>query len=152
MRIAREVLAGLGVLVACVSLAFSWRSLPATVPVHFDLTGVADGYGSKQTLLTLPAVAVALYLMLTIVVRFTDAFNFPVAVTGSNRQGLETLAIDMVGWLKVETTWIFAWLTLAAVSAAAGKSRGLGLAFAPLSIGAIAVTIILFTYRMNRAR
>jgi hypothetical protein len=118
------------------------------VPVHFGLTGHPDGYGSKITLLALPATAVVLYLTLSVVVRFPAYFNFPVPVTDRNRRTLRTLAIDMIGWLKAEVMCIFAWLMLAAISTAEGHSSGLGSAFAPVSIGVIAATIALFCYRM----
>jgi hypothetical protein len=118
------------------------------VPVHFGLTGHADGFGSKSTLLVLPATAVILYLTLSVVVRFPAYFNFPVPVTDRNRQTLRALAIDMIGWLKAEVMCIFAWLMLAAISTAEGHSSGLGTAFAPVSLGVIAATIALFCYRM----
>jgi apolipoprotein N-acyltransferase len=116
------------------------------------LTGHPDGFGSKSTLLILPAVAVLLYLVLSVVVRYPAYFNFPVQVTDRNRQPLRDLAIGMIGWLKAEVMCIFAWLTLAAISTAEGHGSGLGPAFAPVSIAVIAATIALFWYRMYQTR
>jgi hypothetical protein len=148
MRTVREALAGLGLLCVCTYPLAHWNYLPPRVPVHFGLTGHADGFGSKSTLLVLPATAVILYLTLSVVVRFPAYFNFPVPVTDRNRQTLRALAIDMIGWLKAEVMCIFAWLMLAAISTAEGHSSGLGTAFAPVSLGVIAATIALFCYRM----
>jgi len=42
--------------------AVSWGSLPDRLPVHFDLSGHVDGWGTKPAaLLVLPLVALALY-------------------------------------------------------------------------------------------
>ncbi len=57
----------------------------------------------------------------------------------------------MLGWLKAEVVWIFAWLTIRIISTARGHSLGIGLAFTPLSLGVVAVTIALYWYRMTRA-
>ncbi len=121
-------------------------------PIHFGLTGQPDGFGSKTILLVLPATAIVLYLALTVVARYPAYFNFPVPVTDLNRQTLRDLAVDMLGWLKAEIVWIFAWLTMAAVSTAIGNGSGLGAAFAPVSIGVVAATIAMFCYRMFQTR
>jgi hypothetical protein len=76
MRTVREALAGLGLLLLCGSLATHWPDLPSRVPVHFDLTGRPDGFGSKTNLLGLPATAVLLYLGLTVATRYPAYFNF----------------------------------------------------------------------------
>lgn len=48
-----------------VYLAFTWHQYPAQVPIHFNHHGQADRYGSKTFgLLLLPAINVALYLLL----------------------------------------------------------------------------------------
>ena len=94
MRTVREALAGLGLLLLCASLATHWPDLPSRVPVHFDLTGHPDGFGSKTVLLLLPATAVLLYVVLTVVARYPAYFNFPVPVTDFNRQTLRNLAIE----------------------------------------------------------
>ncbi len=122
------------------------------MPVHFGLAGHPDGFGPKSTLLILPATAIFLYLVLSVVVRFPAYFNFPVPVTDHNRQALRDLAIEMIGWLKAEVMCTFAWLTFAAISTAEGHSKGLGAAFAPVSLGVIAATIVLFWYRMFQTR
>ncbi len=152
MRTVREVLAGLGLLLLCASLATHWHDLPSRVPVHFGLTGHPDGFGSKNVLLLLPATAILLYLALIVVARYPAYFNFPVPVTDLNRQTLQTLAIEMLGWLKAEVMCIFAWLTPAAISTATGRGAGLGTAFVAVSIGVVAATIALFWYRMSQTR
>jgi uncharacterized membrane protein len=151
MRKLAEVVATLGLVALCATLALEWAHLPDRVPTHFGLTGQPDEFGSRSTLLVLPAIALVLYIVLTAVARYPACFNYPVAVTRLNRAALQDLVIDMLTWLKAEIVWIFAWITFAAASTARGQSSGLGPAFTPVSLGAIAATITLYWYRMNRA-
>ena len=54
-------LVALVILIPGIYLAFTWNSLPAKVPMHFDINGNTDRYGDKTELLTtiliLPAVS-----------------------------------------------------------------------------------------------
>jgi uncharacterized membrane protein len=73
-----------GIAACIVQLALVWAALPARVPVHFGVTGRPDRYGSKSLLLILPAIAAVLTLLLTLVARFPQSFNFSVRVTAEN--------------------------------------------------------------------
>lgn len=151
-RTVRETLAGVALFWLCTSLTAQWNYLPSRVPVHFGLTGHPDGFGSKSILWFLPATAILLYLVLTVVARYPGVFNYPVPVTDLNRKTLQSLAVNMLGWLKAEVMCILAWLTFAAISTAVGHRTGLGTGFAPVSIGVVAATTALFWYRMFQTR
>jgi uncharacterized membrane protein len=50
--------------------AWAWTTLPDRIPVHWNLAGEADRYGTKGgTLFILPAVALATYLLLVFLPR-----------------------------------------------------------------------------------
>lgn len=55
--------------VPAVYLFFAWKNLPQKIAIHFDINGNADGYGSKNELLTgigiITLVSVLVYLLLT---------------------------------------------------------------------------------------
>jgi uncharacterized membrane protein len=55
-------------LVPAAYLALVWNSLPASIPMHFNLEGNADRYGSRYGLLTmmliLTAVSLAVYFFM----------------------------------------------------------------------------------------
>jgi uncharacterized membrane protein len=45
--------------------ALTWSSAPASIPIHWDITGQINGYGSKETgLLLMPVIALGGYAML----------------------------------------------------------------------------------------
>ncbi len=49
----KEILILILTLVPAAYLAWLWNQLPETVPVHFDINGQPDRYGSRQTLIWL---------------------------------------------------------------------------------------------------
>jgi uncharacterized membrane protein len=80
------------------------------VPTHFDLAGHPNHWGSSHSLLILPAAAIGLYLLTTVISQFPGAFNYPVRITDDNRARLESLALDMIAWMKTEIILLFALL------------------------------------------
>ncbi|MGA3370643.1 MAG: DUF1648 domain-containing protein [Terracidiphilus sp.] len=84
--------------------------LPERIPTHFDAAGNPNGWGPASTLLFLPAVAVGIYLLITLVSRFPAAFNYPVQVTEENRARLQALTLQMLACLKLELACLFAWI------------------------------------------
>ena len=52
----------------------SWSSVPAQIPIHWDISGQVDAYGSKFTgLLLLPIIALAGYLLIGLTAVFSPA-------------------------------------------------------------------------------
>lgn len=127
--------------------------LPGRIPIHFDLAGHTDGWGSPTTLLLFPAVAVAIYLTFTLVSRYPSAFNYPVTVTPENRGRLLAVALDMVLWLKTEMVCLFAWIENSAIQAARHPGEGPGgmVVAIPASVAAILATIAWCFVAMRRA-
>jgi uncharacterized membrane protein len=82
--------------------------LPDHVPTHFDAAGNPNAWGSPSGMLLMPVIATALYLLMTVVARFPDAFHYPVRVSPGNIARLQTVTLSMVLWLKVELVCLFA--------------------------------------------
>lgn len=115
--------------------------LPEQIPTHFGINGNPDAWGSSRMLLVLPVVAVAIYLLMSVVSRYPSAFNFPVRVTPANRGRLEAIALDMIAWLKAELACLFAGLQVFVVRAAVHPERGFPAALMPVALVAIFATI-----------
>lgn len=81
--------------------------LPERVATHFDAAGNANAWGSPIGLALLPALALVIYLGMTLVERFPQTFNYPVRVTAENRARLEALTLEMIGWIKAEMLLLF---------------------------------------------
>ncbi|MGA3136867.1 MAG: DUF1648 domain-containing protein [Terracidiphilus sp.] len=125
--------------------------LPARIPTHFDAAGNPNGWGSPSSLLLLPALALAIYLLITVVSQFPSAFNYPVRVTPENRPRLEALTLQMIAWLKTETICLFAWIQWVIVESARQGRLSVSLAEMPLFILAIFGTIAWHIVAMFRA-
>lgn len=91
--------------------------LPDRVPIHFDIAGNPNGWGSPAALLLLPIVAVGLYFGMTVVSGFPGAFNYPVRVTRENLGRLQSVTLNMIAWLKAELSCFFAILQWAIIRA-----------------------------------
>ncbi|HUX43181.1 MAG TPA: DUF1648 domain-containing protein [Terracidiphilus sp.] len=92
--------------------------LPDRIPVHFDAAGAANGWGSPSILLLLPVIALAIYLMLTVVSLFPVTFNYSVRATEQNRGELQRIVQRMLLWMKTELVCLFAVLQWAIIEAA----------------------------------
>jgi len=124
--------------------------LPNRIPTHFNFSGQPDGWGSPSFLIMFPIAAVGLYLLLSVVVRFPEAFNYPVRVTEENRPRLEALTLEMIAWMKMEMIWLFAWIQWTILNAAQ-KGNGPSLALLPVFVVALFGTIAWFFVAMRRA-
>lgn len=79
----------------------SINSLPETIPVHFDIKGQPDGYGSSLTLLGLPIIALILTVGLTILNKYPEIFNYTVKINEENAERQYRAATRLIRWLKV---------------------------------------------------
>ena len=128
------------------------RPLPGRIPTHFGLSGQPDAWGTPLWLLFLPLAACLLYLLMTLVARYPGSFNYPVRVTPANLGRLQTLALQMIAWLKAEVVWLFACIQLSAVHAAhTGHSGGISSWLMPTALGAVFATIIGYLVAMRRS-
>jgi hypothetical protein len=143
----RKILEALALVALVLQAVLTWKAflgpdrLPARVPLHFDLAGNPDGWGTPATLLYFPGIAVFIYLLFTVVTRFPSAFNYPVRVTPQNRARLEALALNMIAWLKVELICLFTAIQWSLLEAARRHTNQAPVSFMPLALVAVFATI-----------
>jgi Protein of unknown function (DUF1648) len=143
----RRVLEAFALVALAVQGFLTWRAfvgperLPARVPMHFDVAGNPDGWGSPASLLFFPGIAVFIYLLFSVVTRFPSAFNYPVRVTPLNRARLEGLALNMIAWLKVELISLFTAIQWSIVEAARSHTSMAPAGFMPLALIAVFATV-----------
>jgi uncharacterized membrane protein len=125
--------------------------LPDRVPTHFDAAGNANAWGSPAGMVVLPVIAGGLYLAMSIVARFPDAFHYPVRVTPQTIAGLQAVTLSMVAWIKVELACLFAVLQWAFIQAARSGQGSLFPKILPVFIVVIFGTIALHFVAIFRA-
>ena len=110
-----------------------WNQLPRQVPKHFGPSGRPNGWGSRNTLLLIPATAIGIYLLLTAATYFPGLVNLPFAIDRDSpavRRVLGSFSIAM----KLSAMLVFLSITGSTVRTALGLSGGLGVAFLPVSL------------------
>jgi uncharacterized membrane protein len=152
MRLVRESLALAGLVAQIAVVRYFWNQMPRQVPTHFGVGGAPDAYGDKSELIFVPVIAGFLYAMLTVLSFFPQSFNYPVAVTDQNRERLQSISVEMLGWLKAELTWTFAYIMWGTMRVAAGQSNGLNIAFLPIVLAITGATVLWAILRMRRAK
>jgi uncharacterized membrane protein len=136
-------------------LAFAvrvWPDLPATVPTHFGISGAPDAWGSRASLLVLPAMATLLFLLLTLLERVPQLYSYPIAVTATNAPQVYAIGRQLVLSLKLVVVVTFGFIFRMSVDVALGKAAALAGWFLPAVLGAMVAAILVTLVRMSRSR
>lgn len=122
----------------------SYDNLPKTIPTHFNGAGIADGFGDRWMIFTLPGIATTLYIALTILNRFPNLYNYSTEITLENALDQYTNAIRLMRYLKLIIVVIFGLIAFQTIRHANGQTEGLGTWFLPLTMGLIFIPILYF--------
>jgi uncharacterized membrane protein len=145
-----DVLTWIIVTALCVYTIVEYTHLPQTIPIHFNSSGKADGFGNKSTILILPIIVVFLTIMMSLVSKFPHQFNYPNKITPENAFRQYRLATNLIRYLKLAIVFIFSLITISTIWIANGKKTGLGVWFLPVSVGIIFTLIILFIIQSKK--
>lgn len=74
----------------------AYITAPELIPIHFNGSGEADGYGNKKHLLILSSLASLLYIGLFYLNRFPHIFNYTVTITSENAGKQYSLANRLI--------------------------------------------------------
>ncbi len=148
MKTVRELIALAGLVFSAAVVADFYSRLPERIPTHFNEAGVANGFGARSTLWLLVGIALLLYLTLSAINFVPRIVNVrrPLAPEREKVVLAETMA--MVGWIKAEVCWMFAYLCLAMVRNGMGLQVGLGIWFLPVTLLAVFGTCAFYLVRI----
>jgi uncharacterized membrane protein len=84
----------------------SWKlpTLPNIIPIHFDGSGKADGWGSKYTMWFLPGLLTGLHILFHWLLKHPERFNYPTGTTPTNQAYLEKLTARFMRFLLLIIT------------------------------------------------
>ncbi len=128
----------------------AWPEIPDQVPQHFDASGQADAWGSKATLLLLPAVNFVVFVMMTVVSRFPHISSVPVEVTPFNAPRVYRLIRFQTIWLKTIVALVLAYMSWRTIQQTRGGVEGWGIGFFPLTILGVGSPIAWFYLELRR--
>ncbi len=130
----------------------NYASLPETIPIHFNAAGVADGFGKKATILTLPIVATILFLSMSVLNKYPQIFNYPTTITEENARAQYTSATRLIRMIKLIIIVIFTVISYKTIQTATKKADGLGVWFMPITLALIFVPTIYYIYKSFKAK
>jgi uncharacterized membrane protein len=129
----------------------NYQRLPDIIPTHFNGAGVADGFGDKWMILTLPLIATILFVGLTILNKFPHIFNYPTEITADNALRQYTNATRLTRYLKLIIVFIFGLIAFKTIQKANGEADGLGIWFLPLTVGLIFIPLTYYLIKSFKA-
>lgn len=132
--------------------AIAYTTLPDTIPTHFNISGEVDAHGDKSTLWILPASAILIFILLSVVSRYPHAFNYPFEITEANAEFQYRNAILMLRVLKLIMVIIFSIITGLVFCTAKGWVSGMGILPVILVTTLPIIPIIFFLIRMKKGQ
>ena len=128
-------------------LYFNWSNIPNKIPGHYNAMGVIDRMGSKNELLVLPMISWLMYIGMTVLEKFPQAWNTGVTVTEENKERVYKVLKNMISTMKLIMVANFAYLTINS-----SLAMPLSVWFLPVFLTLMFGTIIYFIIKLNRAK
>ncbi len=124
--------------------ALKYKSLPEIIPTHFNAAGVADGFGKKWNIITLPGIASVLFIGLTVLNQFPHVFNYLTEITEVNAEKEYTKATKLIRNLKIMLVFIFFLIVYKTIKNSLNQSNEIEIWFTPLVILLIFIPLLSF--------
>jgi uncharacterized membrane protein len=144
----RELIALAGLVFSAAVVADFYSRLPERIATHFNAEGVANGFGARSTLWVLVGIAVLLYLILSVVGSLQGVVRLKRPLAPEREKLVLAESMAMVGWIKLEVCWMFAYLCLAMVRNGMGLQVGLGWWFLPVTLVVVLGTCAFYLVRI----
>lgn len=120
-----EIFSFLCLLGCCYPLLFYGKLDGKKIPIHYNVSGIIDGWGDRSFLFSLPIVALAFYLVFFILERNYKRFNYPVEVTKENSAEVYRLGVKMIRHVKVFLMFVFAYISITTLCIAMDNGKRL---------------------------
>ena len=150
MKAVRELVALTGLVFAAAVVADFYSRLPERIATHFNAEGVANGLGARSTLWVLVGIAVLLYLILSVVGSLQGVVSLKEPLAPDREKVVLAESMALVGWVKAEVCWMFAYICLAMVRNGMGLQVGLGWWFLPATLVVVLGTCAVYLVRIFR--
>lgn len=115
LRILLQILCLGMLLFTALLLVVRWGTIPDKIPTHYGMSGAADAWGGKASLLTTPILAAVLFVALTALERFPQLWNTGVEITPRNRDRVYGLLRLMLVTVKTAAMAALLWPALCGV-------------------------------------
>ena len=128
----------------------NYNKLPEVIAIHFNGSGVADGFGEKWTIIITPILATVFFIGLTFLGRFPKLFSHPITSSKENSKIQQNIAKRMLGILKLVIIIIFFIIEYKTIQIALGATEDLGHGFVLMIFALIFVPIFYFLIQFSK--
>ena len=105
-----DAFSALLLILSWVYLLFNYAEIPETIPTHYNLKGVADGFGEKSELFTLVGIGTGSFIVLYILNFFPHKMNHLAEITEENAAYHYTVAKKMIRFINLGMAITFSYL------------------------------------------
>jgi uncharacterized membrane protein len=138
----------LGVIIASFIMSvWLYSGLPATIPVHFGLSGSPDAWATRSLIyiFMVPTLNLLMYLFFLFIYRYPQYTSWPttlilMTVEETRREKIFEILRSMVSWLLFWVTLLFGYLQYTILATANGRSFGI------LNYIMIAFLVVMFIF------
>lgn len=88
-------------------ITLSFRSLPSTIPTHYNFKGEPDAFGSSGTIFLLPIIGTFILIGFSALSKIPHHFNYLVVITEENAEKQYSTALTMLRFLKITILFVF---------------------------------------------
>ena len=123
-----------------------WKDAPDIIPIHYNIRGEIDGYGSRNTILYILPIALIIYMVMSILGRYPQIYNYAVKITPKNKQNQYNMASTFMRVINIEVMLIFVSMQMKLDTASTSNSN-LFMLFLPIELIIIFGSIAFYIYK-----
>lgn len=123
-----------------------WKDAPDIIPIHYNIRGEIDGYGSRNIILYILPIALIIYMVMSILGRYPQIYNYAVKITPKNKQNQYNMASTFMRVINIEVMLIFVSMQMKLDTASTSNSN-LFMLFLPIELIIIFGSIAFYIYK-----
>lgn len=146
-----ELLSAFLILILLLLPIFLIGNISGEIPIHFNLLGEPDIYGSKHNVWAMVIIGLFIYVSITILNFYPAALNYPVQITKKNAEDQYKLGTLMLRWIKLLTLGCFV-IGIIKMMFSDFNSTFISKITVPVLIVGIFVVMAFFFYKMIKSK
>ncbi|MEN9963498.1 MAG: hypothetical protein RL582_593 [Bacteroidota bacterium] len=128
-------------------VSIKYQSLPNTIPTHFGMNGMPDGFGDKSILFLIPIIVSLMVVFLNVMCLFPHKFNYMKEITTENAEWQYKKALRLLRYLQFFISLVFSYIVYQEIEGAINKKSSLSFWFIPVLLFGIMIPTVTTVYR-----
>ncbi len=130
--------------------SYYFNALPRIIPIHFDLSGSPDGYGSRNTIWILPGIVTGIVFLFNTLAKYPHKFNYISKINEDNAVKHYKSSVKLLRILSLNISVLFCYIIVSEIQGAISNHSMLGWWFIPLLLISMIVPTIYMTVTSMR--